>query len=526
MKFPWPDHVKMPHALFFATALMVAEMVLGTNPLYAACIFVYVLVTAMAFNAGGGLYTVSGSFIAFQSLQSILIAQIGKVFYLQPADSYLHAPVTTVAVYTVGEIALLGACIISRKYRRRIPIMDSRTDSKFTMAMSMTSSVIGIISTFLVGTIGSDQYGAIEGGSVWSYIGQMGNFLLIGIILGTAHIITASGGRRSARWWTIIPMCAFTLLGIVNNSKQGIYEPLAVWVMCCALYKYTFNRVQIASLIAAAIFSVMVVFPVVQYSRAYVREGALLNRATLVYEFMRDHSITEIRGAYRANEELREEDGHAGYFFYYGKDAELLDRVSLVSVDDAAITYTLSRGPGGYGAFEQEFISMVPRAFFPDKDRYIRASIVNVLGRETGILGASDETTFIAFSLFGPSFYMGGWWAVSVLTFLIMSATLLILDSFYGDARVSLYALLAIAGNLHGAAEMILPVTIGVLLHSCIIFPFTLWLIRRLSVGAQVFIQRYSWYEVSPETMRVPRPFPQPRVLAMPSAPLPSGLPI
>ena len=131
----------MPHALFFATALKVAEMVLGTNPLYAACIFVYVLVTAMAFNAGGGLYTVSGSFIAFQSLQSILIAQIGKVFYLQPADSYLHAPVTTVAVYTVGEIALLGACIISRKYRRRIPIMDSRTDSKFTMAMSMTSSV-------------------------------------------------------------------------------------------------------------------------------------------------------------------------------------------------------------------------------------------------------------------------------------------------------------------------------------------------------------------------------------------------
>lgn len=515
----------MQHGMAFAMALMVAEILLGTNPAFAGCIFIYVMVTVMAFNAAGGLYTVSGSFIAFQSLQSLLISQIGKICYLQAADSNLHSPLTTVAIYTVGEMALLGACIITKRYRRTNPILDSRRDAKYTMAMSMTSSLIGIVTVLLVGTVGSDQFGNIEGGSVWSYIGQMGNFLLIGIILGTAHIITASGGRRSARWWTIIPMAAFTLLGIVNNTKQGIYQPLAVWVVCCALYRYKFNRVQIASLIAASIFSVMVVFPVVQYSRAYVREGALLNRAGLVYDFMRDHSISDIRTAYRANEELKEEDGGSGYYFYYGKDAELLDRVSLISVDDAVVTYTLSRGPGGYDAFSQEFISMVPRAFFPDKDRYLQAPLVNVLGRETGILGPADENTFIAFSLFGPSFYMGGWWAVTVLTFLIMSFTLVLLDSFYGDARVSLYALLGIAGNMHGAAEMILPVTFGVLLHNCLIAPVTLWLIRRLSIGAQVFIQRYSWYEVSPDKMQAPRPFPQPRLLTMPSAPLPSGLP-
>jgi hypothetical protein len=321
-------------------------------------------------------------------------------------------------------------------------------------------------------------------------------------------------------------MVVFTLLGIANNSKQGIYEPFAVWVMCCALYKYKFNKLQVIWLVAASIFSVMVVFPVVQYSRQYVREGALINRSVLVFNFMRDHSISEIRANYTANEELREENGRAGYYFYYGHDARLLDRVSLIAVDDAVVNYTEAKGTGGYDAFTQEFILMVPRVFFPDKDKYIRASIVNVLGRETGILAPGDETTFIAFSLFGPSFYMGGWWAVIVLTFAVMGISFVLLDSFYGDARISLYALLAIAGNLHGAAELILPVATGVLLHMCIISPVTLWMIRRLSVGAQVFIQRYSWYEVSPDQMRVPRPMPQPRLLAMPSAPMPSGLPI
>jgi hypothetical protein len=516
----------MHHALFFAMALMTAELILGTNPLFAVCVFLYVLITAVAFNVAGGLYTFSGSYIAFQSLQSILISQIGKIFYLQAADSNLHSPLTTVAVYTAGELALAGACLFTRRYRRRIPIMDSRTDAKFTMAMSMTASVIGIVTAFLVGTIGSDVYGNVEGGSIWSYIGQMGNFLLIGIILGTAHIIQASGGKRSARWWTIIPMVVFTLLGVVYNSKQGIYEPLAVWVMCCALYRYKFNKPQIVWLIAAGIFSIMVVFPVVQYSRGFVREGALVNRALLVYDFMRDHSISDIRASYNSDEELREESGQSGYFFYYGKDAQLLDRVSLIAVDDAVVNYTLAKGTAGYGAFTQEFILMVPRVIFPNKDRYVTASIVNVLGRETGILGAGDETTFIAFSLFGPSFYMGGWWAVIVLTFGVMSVFFWLMDSFYGDARISVYALLAIAGTLHGAAEMILPVTAGVILHMCVLGPITLWLLRRLSVGAQVFIQRYSWYERSPDSLQAPRPFPQPRTLLFPERPVPRGLPI
>jgi hypothetical protein len=152
---------------------------------------------------------------------------------------------------------------------------------------------------------------------------------------------------------------------------------------------------------------------------------------------------------------------------------------------------------------------MVPRVFLPDKDRYLKASLVNMLGRDTGIIASTDETTSIAFSLYSPTFYMGGWWAVSVLTFLVMSLTFLLIDSFYGDARVSIYALIPIAANLHGAAEMVLPSAFGGILHLCFIGVFTLWMIRKMSVVVQVFIGRYSWYEASPVSIAVPRPPPR-----------------
>jgi hypothetical protein len=240
---------------------------------------------------------------------------------------------------------------------------------------------------------------------------------------------------------------------------------------------------------------------------------------------MRDHSISDIRSSYKADEELREEDGHIGYFFYYGKSADLLDRVSLVSVDDGAIYYAMKAGPQGYDAFRQVLIMSIPRVFLPDKDKYLHTAVVNDIGRQTGILNPSDESTFIAYSSFGPSFYMGGWWAVSVLTFVIMSLLFIAVDSFYGDARVSLYCLITIAGNLHGAPEMILPSSIGVVLHYCIIATFTLWMLRRLSVIAQVFIQRYGWYEKSPESLAVPRPAPIPREFLLPGAIAPAATP-
>lgn len=509
MRIPWPDYIKYQHALAFAICLLAAQLLLGTSAVYAIIIFLYVLFTITAFNIAGGLSTFSGSFIAFQSLQSIMIAQVAKVFYLQPADLNLHSPVTTAAVYASGEFSLIFAVAFARRYRRRPPVLDSRADAKFTMAISMSASAIGILSAFLVGTVGTDVYGNVEQGSVWSYLNQLGNFLLIGIVVGTAHIIQVSQGRRSARWWTIIPMAIYLTLGIVNNTKQGIYQPLALWVMVCAIYRYKFNRMQVVGLIASGIAGVMVVFPVVQYSRGYVREGALLNRAVLVYDFMRDHSISEIRASYKADEELKEEGAHAGYYFYYGKDAQLLDRVSLISVDDAAVNYTLRTGTHGYDAFTQIFIAMIPRVFLPDKDKYLHISIVNDLGRELGILAPTDENTFIAFSLFGPSFYMGGWWAVTVLTFLVMALMFWFLETFYGTARESLYALLPIAENLHGSAEMILPVAFASILHLCLIATAVMWVLRRVASFVQIFIQRYGWYEKPPQDFAPPRAIPR-----------------
>jgi hypothetical protein len=162
MRFPWPDHVNANHLIFFATALLVAQLLSGTNPLFAICIFFYTILAGMAFNFGGGLYTFTGSFIAFQSLEVVIISQVAKVILWQPADSNLQTPLHTAAVYVAGMAAECAAVIVCSKYRRKEPFFDSRKDDSRMMEMSIAGSIIGIVSSFLLFTLGLQETGGIK----------------------------------------------------------------------------------------------------------------------------------------------------------------------------------------------------------------------------------------------------------------------------------------------------------------------------------------------------------------------------
>lgn len=498
MRFPWPDHIKATHLVFFATALLVAQLLTGTHPLFAICIFAYTLLAGIAFNVGGGLYTFTGSFIAFQSLEVILISQVAKVILWQPADSYLQAPLHTAAIYVVGMAAECAAVIVCAKYRRKEPIFDSRKDESRMMEMSIAASLMGMVSSFLLFTFGVDSMGAMSQGSIWAYLNQMQYFLPLGVMLGTAYLIRKSNGRRSARWWTILPLTYMSFLGIALNSKQAIFTPAFTWFIVCAVYSYKFSKSQIFGMAAYLVFGAYIIFPVVQYSRAYVREGNLIRRAQLVYEFTTDNGLIAIRNAYINQEELQAESSDDHFFFYYGRDMQLLDRFSLIETEDAVVNYTERVGLYGLEPFEDEAISMIPRFVLPSKDDYLHVGLPNVLGRATGMLGAGDEQTFISFSMFATTYFMAGWGGVSALIFAVMAITFTVLDSFYGSARKSFYALLPIVSNIHGAPETILPAMIAGLIH---LIPFVwvvLQIIRWVSPAVGIFVKKYGLKALPP----------------------------
>jgi hypothetical protein len=492
MRFPWPEHIKTKHLVLFATALLVGQLVSGTDPLFAICIFCYTILAGIAFNIGGGLFTFTGSFIAFQSLEVILISQITKLILWQPADSNLQSPLHTASIYVVGMAAELAAVVVCAKFRRKEPIFDSRKDDSRMMEMSMAGSFLGIVSSFLLFTFGVDSVtGAMSQGTIWAYLNQVQTFLPLGIVLGTAYLIRTSGGRRSARWWTIIPLIYMSVLGMALNSKQAIFSPVFTWFAVCAIYRYKFSKAQVAGLIAYLVFGAYIIFPVVQYSRGYVREGNLIRRAELVYEFITQNGLIAIREAYINNVELEAESANAHFFFYYGRDMQLLDRFSLIETEDAVVHYSERAGMFGLQPFTDEVVSATPRFLFPDKDQFLHLSLANALGRDTGMLAANDESTFISFSMFATTYFMAGWGGVSTLIFAVMAVLFTVVDSFYGNVKQSYYALLPVLGNIHGAPETILPATLGAFIHLVPLVWLVLKIMRWFSVVVGIFVKKY-----------------------------------
>lgn len=492
MRIPWPGHLNMKGVLYFALLLMVAQLLLGTSPLFAAGVLYYILVAAIAFNMAGGLNTFSGAYVGFMSLEVLLIAQVAKVLYLQPADSHLMAPLSTIATYDIEITALAFAVAISRKYRRlKRPIFNPDKDGNRMVGMSIAASLIGMVCYMLLGLYGFTDDLEVSKGTLVGSLNQFGGFLPLGVLLGTAYIINQSKGTRSARWWTVLPLIFLTLYGVAVESKQGIFQPILIWLLVCGAYSYKLNRKQVIGLVCAAVFAAYIVFPVVQYMRGYTRTGDIINRGRLVIEYLSNNDLLSIREAYIANEQLREESSASGYF-YYGTDKGILDRVSLIATDDAIIYRTEATMPRGMKPMIDGVLLVVPRFLWPGKTQWEKGTVaeVNEMGREIGVISPNDESTFISFSMAGSTFYMLGWLSAPLI-FLVMAPLFWIMDSFYGSIKTNIFCLFPVLTLIHGAPEFALAIALGGLVHSILLTWITIEFIRKVSPAVTIFLGRH-----------------------------------
>jgi hypothetical protein len=491
MRIPWPTHFNLKVVFGLALALMVVQLVMGTSPFFAAGVLYFIVISTIAFNIAGGMNTFSGSFIGFMSLQTIILAQVAKVFLLQPADSHLLTPLTTISVYDTGMTCVAFAAFLSAKYKRKIPIFRADQDENRMVGMSIAASIIGAVCLSLVGLYGFQEDLSISKGDIFGMLNQFGGFLPLGVLLGTAHIIQQSRGARSARWWTILPIIFLTLYGVAVQSKSAIFQPLLMWLMVCAALGYKLNRKQIISLTCTAVFALVIVFPVVQYMRGSTRAGNIINRGKLVYEYLSDNSLLSIREAYIANEDLREESSSEGYF-YYGTDKQMLDRLSLIAMEDAIIYRVEKSEPHGTKFMSDGILAMVPRVIWRDKARWEAGAVieVNEMGREIGIIAPTDYTTFISFSLFGSTYYMVGWLLSIPLLFFVILPMFYIMDSFYGSIRTNLFCLFPVLGNMHGAPEFTPPAVYSGLIHQIILMAITIQFIRFVSPSVTIFLSK------------------------------------
>src|SRR5579859_7251488 len=108
-----PRSIRIDYALIGAFLLFALLISSGTSVAFGFLIFLFVILSVLTINLLGGLATLSGICVAALALRIVLIPQVAKVAFWQPADSFLEVPVVTAGVLTLGMAGFLLAALMA-----------------------------------------------------------------------------------------------------------------------------------------------------------------------------------------------------------------------------------------------------------------------------------------------------------------------------------------------------------------------------------------------------------------------------
>lgn len=410
----------------------------GTAPEFAICSFLFVVTAGITFNAAGGFSKPSGAYVFFYSVLAVIFGLVWKVVLNEPADSNLVTPFLTIRVFLGGMVAMLIAVIISKKLTLRKPLLGSLvTDA------NMQNATVGCMMTGLV-VMGILNFVPHEGGGILSALAQINRFLPMALILGTIHQIRRSGGRRSISVPVLVSGGAIFLSGILGFSKEAMFMPLACWLVAAGSQHYRFSRLQAASVVLVVIFMFRYLVPYSQYGRNYQMD-AFSDKVKLSVRLLT--SLDTVRQA--ADEGAKDTYSESGVV-YFNTPQGFMDRLQMISVDDALIDVTEKNGTFGLSPVIMGFENLVPHFLWAGKPSI---GFGNLYAHEIGGLPEDDYTTGISFSPSGEAYHIGKWLGIFIVAPLLWIMLFTVFDSLCGDTRTSPWGLLMAAYFAHAAPE-------------------------------------------------------------------------
>ena len=449
MRIPFPERIKPWHAGCFAAILCLFELLEGTHPFFVLCVFAYIMTATVAFNLAGGLTRASGAYILFNALLGILVSLCGKAVLWEPADATLRAPTTTILVYTVSMMVFLFAIAVSRRLLPKVPLLErgDKADDTRQIAVGCLAAGIGLAMMRLYVNTGY--------GSIGSAINQMAFFVPLGITLAVYDRIRTSGGRSSASITALVG-CVYlvTLGGILGTSKQGIFTPLAAYLVACGALRYRFRLLGVATLGMIMFVAVYYMVPYDQVVRNYTRNYTSFSDQIAGARYWLNH-MDEVRTEYNfTTEEVANSRGPR----YFSEDRGFLERLGMIAMDDALIDITDINGTFGLHPVAVAFENLIPHVIWRNKPDY---DFNNTFAHELGLLSYDDLTTGISFGPGADAYHEAGWFGVLLVLPLVMLLLFTLVDSVTGDIRKTPWGLAFTVYFLHAAPEGCMGVCIG-----------------------------------------------------------------
>jgi hypothetical protein len=439
VRLPFPERVPLAPVCFFATILCFLQLYQGTAPAFSLCCFLFIIVSALAFNAAGGLTRPSGGYIFFFVVLGVLIGLVWKAVLGERADSNLTVPMITAEVYLCSACSLLLAAYVSRWLTPKRALLDS-----FLPQDKMSAAAIGSMVTGVTLTVIFALAPAPAPGSILSALSQLNRFLLVAIFLGVFHTIRSSGGRRCVNLTVLIAAGVVFCSGMLGFSKEGIISPLLCVVLAAASQRYRVSLAHIAAGLLAGFIVFQYLVPYSQYGRNFHTDTAVGN-IDVALSLVTD--LGHVREEYLKSQVGMDEQAAWGYF---NTHQGFMDRLQMISPDDGLNALT-ERGvvPGIYPIF-LDFENLLPHFILPNKVLWGGG---NLYAHQMGFLADDDLGTGISFSPASEAFHLMRWTGILILAPVLWIMLFTLFDSLCGDTRNSPWGLLVILIFAHVAPE-------------------------------------------------------------------------
>jgi hypothetical protein len=440
MRLPFPERIPLVPVFLGATVLAALQWFQGTNPVFTVLSFLFIVISALAFNAAGGFSRTTGSYVFFYSLLGAMLGLVYKAYLGEPADSNLRNPNLTMGVFTGGIAAMYVAVIIARRITRKKPLLQTVLKEKDMRNAAIGCFVAGlglaIVTIFL----------PHENGSVLSGLAQINRFLPMAAIIATLHAIKKSGGRRSVDLLVILSVGVGVGFGFIGFSKEGMFAPMFSWLVAAASLRKNFRHYQIALGIFAIFLIGRYLVPYSQYGRTQITDGSMSGRIALATSLL--SNLGQVRETYLSNIEPTEDIESTGY---YNRSQGIFDRLTMIGPDDSLIDFSHQGNYAGIAVIGPYFANWIPHFLWPDKPLLYTG---NLYAHEIGgIIGEEDYSTGISFSPSGEAYHIAGWTGVLLVAPIMWIALFTIMDSLCGDVRKSPWGLLTIPLYAHIAPE-------------------------------------------------------------------------
>jgi hypothetical protein len=456
---PFPTRISLQKTLLFTLLVFIAQQVEHTDLAFSTLFCAYVIITVLAFNYAGGFSRASGSYIFWFGLLTCILGGLWKIVLGEPADSNLLVPTLTLATYVVSMGVMIMALFITKrvvgKPRGLSPVLhaDKVNLGVASLGCLMAYELAANSTRFLPG----------GNGSISSIIVQLNVFLPMAILIGTIHAIRSSGGKRSVNVVTFVASTQmFIFYGLMNFSKQGMFTPFICWGIAAASQRYRLRFWQILLLVGISVYSVMVLSPLSQVTRAIAPPGEGYMDAFRLSTDLLMHPV-RLRQMYKDSLGITEAaPGETPSFAagYFNQPQGLLDRLSIIKSDDRLVNYTAQGHTEGSFRAVYYFIDWIPHFILPDKEKLVPPGITNpgnYYAHEIGgLLSPDDFSTGISFSSTAEAFHLNEWLGIIVVGGFVWTLLFISVEIVCGDLRQSPYGLLAMVAFAHAAPESLI----------------------------------------------------------------------